>query len=314
MRTDPIVIVSAARTAQGNLLGALKEVSAPQLGSNVIQTVVERAALTAFDIQEVWMGCVLSAGLGQAPARQASLAAGLSVHTPCTTINKMCGSGMQAVISAYDKLRVGHQAIYVAGGMESMTQAPYLLLKARQGYRLGHSQLIDHMMADGLEDAYHPHPMGYFAELCAREYGLTREQQDQYALASLERAQSAIKKQYFKAEISPVVVKTPKSEQIVDIDERPGSVNKEKIPTLPAIFFRRRNDHCRQFFIYFGWCCRINPDASFTGYTTWVNTSRSNDRLYNVCRFTRSISDCTNFCDSSIIIKHSLVNHGCRFI
>lgn len=238
MQTDPIVIVSIARTPQGNLSGVLKEVTAPQLGSTVIKAVVERAHLQPTDIQEVIMGCVLPAGIGQAPARQASLGAGIPISTPCTTLNKMCGSGMQAVIFAHDSLLAGTRSVYIAGGMESMTNAPYLIPKARQGYRLGNAEILDHLMYDGLEDAYEKKPMGHFAEKCAKEYNFTRAEQDNYARTSLERAQKAIQEKSFTAEITPVTIKTRQGEQIITTDEHPGSVNAEKIPHLPPIFLK----------------------------------------------------------------------------
>ncbi|MHB1947627.1 MAG: acetyl-CoA C-acyltransferase [Gammaproteobacteria bacterium] len=237
MQKNAVAILSAARTPLGNLLGVLKDVTAPQLGATVIKAVYERAQLSPENIEEVIMGCVLPAGIGQAPARQAALAAGITIDTPCTTINKMCGSGMKAVMFAHDGIIAGSNSIYIAGGMESMTNAPYLLPKARQGYRLGHSQLIDHMMLDGLEDAYDKgRAMGYFAEQCATAYGFTREEQDKFSIASLERAQNAISKKLFTDEIVPVVIKTRQGDVIVSTDERPSSVKIEKIPTLSPVF------------------------------------------------------------------------------
>ncbi len=236
---NDVVIMSMARTPQGNLLGALKEVSAIQLGSTAIKAAIERATLVPEDIQEVIMGCVLPAGLGQAPARQAALGAGIPVNTPCTTINKMCGSGMKAVMLAQDSIQAGGYDIFVAGGMESMTNAPYLLPKARHGYRLGHAEMIDHMLCDGLEDAYEKgKPMGYFAEHCASDYGFSREEQDEFATRSLERAMQAIREGYFTAEIVPVKIKTRQGEQTVDTDEHPGSVKIEKIPHLAPVFMK----------------------------------------------------------------------------
>lgn len=237
MQNHSVVITSAVRTPQGNLLGVLKDVSASQLGSVVIKAAMERSQLTINDIQEVLMGCVLPAGQGQAPARQAALGAGLSVHTPCTLINKMCGSGMKTVMLAHDGILAGTHGIVIAGGMESMTNAPYLIPKGRQGYRLGHGQILDHMMWDGLEDAYDKgKPMGYFAEQCAKTYGLTREMQDHYATISLQRAQRAITEKYFFDEMIPVKVKTRQGEICVDTDEHPHSVNIEKIPHLLPVF------------------------------------------------------------------------------
>lgn len=239
MEKENIVIVSLARTPQANLLGALKDISAVQLGATAIKAAVERSGLSPADIQEVFMGCVLPAGLGQAPARQAALTAGLSTATPCTTINKVCGSGMKAVMLAHDGLSLGYFAIAVAGGMESMTNAPYLLAKARQGYRFGHAEIMDHMTLDGLEDAYDKgRAMGVFAEQCAKHYHFSRAEQDQFATTSLQRAKHAIETQAFAKEITPVIIKTRQGEQIVDTDEHPGSVKIEKIPQLPPAFLK----------------------------------------------------------------------------
>jgi acetyl-CoA C-acetyltransferase len=236
MHKDPVVIVSIARTPTGKLLGALKDVSATELGATAIKAAVERAKLNSKDIQEVIMGCVLPAGLGQAPARQAAIQAGLSVNTPCTTINKVCGSGMKAVMIAHDSI-LSDNSIFVAGGMESMSNAPYLIPKGRHGYRIGHAEILDHMMLDGLEDAYSKRsPMGNFAEECAAQYRFTREIQDQFAMNSLERAQKSIKEKYFFNEIVPVHIKTKHGEIIIDTDEHPGSVKMEKIPQLPPAF------------------------------------------------------------------------------
>lgn len=237
MQSDPVVIVSYARTPIGNLLGELKSFSGHQLGSVVIKAAVERAHLKSEDIHEVIMGCVLPAGQGQAPARQAALNAGISTSTPCTTINKVCGSSMKAVMFAHDMLITGTVDIMVVGGMESMTNAPYLLSKAREGYRLGHGELFDHMMMDGLEDAYDKgRPMGYFAEDCVKKFGFTRQQQDEYSLRSFELAQRAVKEKKFAKEIVPLTVKSKKGEQIIENDEKPFSVNPEKIPQLNAAF------------------------------------------------------------------------------
>lgn len=237
MQEDPIVIVSIARTPQGNFLGALKDITAPELGAAAIKAAVQRSGLPPAAIQEVIMGCVLPAGIGQAPARQAALGAGLPVSTPCTTVSKVCGSGMKAVMFAHDGIVAGSNTIYVAGGMESMSNTPHLLPRARHGLRLGHSAVLDHMMLDGLEDAYDEHhPMGYFAEQCAQEYGFTREAQDEYAIASLKRAQQAIQEQAFAEEIIPITTKTRQGDVIVTTDERPLSVKVEKIPTLPPVF------------------------------------------------------------------------------
>jgi acetyl-CoA C-acetyltransferase len=237
MSEDVVVIVGIARTPQGKLLGALKDLSATELGAAAIRAAVERANLEPSDIDEVLMGCVLPAGLGQAPARQAALEAGLPVSIPATTISKVCGSGMKSVMLAYDAIRAGTNQIVVAGGMESMSNAPYLLLKARQGYRLGHNALYDHMSLDGLEDAYNDkRPMGYFAETCAEKYNFTRKEQDHYAVTSLERARAAIAEGVFANEIAPIVIKTRQGETIIDTDEHPNSVKIEKISLLPPVF------------------------------------------------------------------------------
>ncbi len=239
MQTDPVVIVSFARTPIGNLLGSLKDFSGHQLGSHVIKAVVERAKIAASDVHEVLMGCVLPAGQGQAPARQAALNANIPNTTPCTTINKVCGSAMKSVMFAHDMLITGSNDVIVAGGMESMTNAPYLLLKARQGYRLGHNEIFDHMMLDGLEDAYDKgRPMGYFAEQCVKKYGFSRKQQDDFAMSSFERAQYATRDHLFAPEIVPLTLQTKQGEQIIDQDEHPFSVNPEKIPKLSPAFMQ----------------------------------------------------------------------------
>lgn len=239
MQTDHIVITSFARTPIGNLLGELKSFSATELGSAAMLGAMQRANLKGEDIHEVIMGCVLPAGLGQAPARQAAIAAGISVNTPCTTINKVCGSGMKAVMFAHDMLCAGSADIILAGGMESMTNAPYLLKKAREGYRLGHGELFDHMMLDGLEDAYDKgRPMGYFGENCVKEFGFTRAEQDAFSVESLLRARKANENQWFKREIIPLTVQTKQGEVIINKDEKPFSVNPDKIPQLKPAFLK----------------------------------------------------------------------------
>jgi len=237
MLNDPIVIVSAARTPMGAFQGELKDFSAPQLGAAAIRAAVERAGVKPEQIQEVIMGCVLPAGQGQAPARQASLGGGLPLATGATTVNKMCGSGMKAAMFAHDMLAAGVNEIMVAGGMESMTNAPYLLPKARSGYRMGHQQALDHMFFDGLEDAYDKGKlMGVFAEDCASKYSFTREEQDKFAVASLERAQAASKTGAFAWETTPIAIKTGKAERFMEQDEPPFKANFEKIPTLKPAF------------------------------------------------------------------------------
>ncbi|HJS38189.1 MAG TPA: acetyl-CoA C-acetyltransferase [Burkholderiales bacterium] len=237
MASDPIVIVSAARTPMGGFQGDLKSFAAPELGAAAIRAAVERARIKAEDVQEVIMGCVLPAGQGQAPARQASLGAGLPLAAGCTTVNKMCGSGMKAAMFAHDQLLAGSAEIMVAGGMESMTNAPYLLPKARAGLRMGHGQVIDHMFFDGLEDAYDKgRLMGSFAEDCAQKYQFTREAQDAFAVASLQRAQKANKEGWFAWETTPLALKAGKDEKFIETDEQPFKANLEKIPTLKPAF------------------------------------------------------------------------------
>ena len=237
MQPDPIVIVSAVRTPMGAFQGELKGFAAPQLGAAAIRAAVERAKIQPADVQEVIMGCVLPAGQGQAPARQASLGAGLPLGTGCTTINKMCGSGMKAAMLAHDLLAAGTNDIMVAGGMESMTNAPYILPKARGGYRMGHGQIMDHMFLDGLEDAYDKgRLMGSFAEECAKKFTFTREAQDAFAVKSLERAQKANKEGWFAWEITPMAIKAGKDERFIETDEPPFKANFDKIPTLKPAF------------------------------------------------------------------------------
>ncbi|EOG3621802.1 acetyl-CoA C-acyltransferase [Pseudomonas putida] len=237
LANDPIVIVSAVRTPMGGLQGDLKSLTAPQLGSAAIRGAVERAGIGAASVEQVLFGCVLPAGQGQAPARQAALGAGLDKHTTCTTLNKMCGSGMQAAIMAHDLLLAGTADVVVAGGMESMTNAPYLLDKARGGYRMGHGKIIDHMFMDGLEDAYDKgRLMGTFAEDCAQANAFSREAQDQFAIASLTRAQDAISSGRFAAEIVPVEVTEGKEKRVIKDDEQPPKARLDKIPQLKPAF------------------------------------------------------------------------------
>lgn len=230
---DPIVITGTARTPMGGFQGELSPLTAPQLGASAIYAAVERSGLKEEDIEDVIMGCVLPAGQGQAPARQAALGAGLPDSTGCTTINKMCGSGLKAVMMAHDELLAGSHTVMVAGGMESMTNAPYLLPKARSGLRMGHGQVMDHMFLDGLEDSYDQGKlMGVFAEDCAQHYQFTREAQDEFAIESLNRAMKAD----FSGEIAPVTVKTRKGEEKIMIDEQPVKAKPDKIPTLRPAF------------------------------------------------------------------------------
>ncbi|MCV9946952.1 MULTISPECIES: acetyl-CoA C-acyltransferase [unclassified Rhizobium] len=234
---DPIVIVGAARTPIGSFQGELKEATAPELGATAIRAALQRSRVEAEAIEEVVFGCVLPAGQGQAPARQAAIHAGLPFATAASTVNKMCGSGMKAVMMAHDLIAAGSASVAVAGGMESMTNAPYLLDKARGGYRLGHGRVVDHMFLDGLEDAYDKgRLMGSFAEDCAEAYQFTREAQDAYAIASLTRAQKAIAEGCFESEIVPVTVKSGKTEEVASRDEQPGKAKLDKIPTLKPAF------------------------------------------------------------------------------
>ena len=237
MSADPVVIVSFARTPMGGFQGALTGVKATELGSAAVRAAVERAGVDPAKIEQIIMGCVLPAGLGQAPARQAGLGAGLSLGVEATTVNKMCGSGMQAAIMAHDALAAGSVDLIVAGGMESMTGAPYLMTKHRGGARIGHDTISDSMYLDGLEDAYEPgRLMGSFAEESARTYQFTREDQDEYAIESLSRARTAIESGAFVAEITPVTVKTRKGEEIVRQDEQPLKADPSKIPGLRPAF------------------------------------------------------------------------------
>lgn len=234
---DPIVIVSASRTPMGGFQGDLSPLAAYELGAATISATVERAGIANDNIDDVIMGCVLPAGQGQAPARQASIGAGLPDTIGATTVNKMCGSGLKAVMIAHDQILAGTSNIMVAGGMESMTNAPYLLPAARGGMRMGHNKVIDHMFMDGLEDAYERGTlMGVYAERTAQHYQFTRESQDEFALLSLARANEAIEKGHFEKQITPVTIKTRRGEEIIKIDEAPGKARPDKIPTLRPAF------------------------------------------------------------------------------
>ncbi|WIX32759.1 acetyl-CoA C-acyltransferase [Salinicola sp. JS01] len=234
---DPIVIVGAKRTPMGAFQGALGGLNCPQLGAAAIRGALEQARLAPDSLDELIMGCVLPAGQGQAPARQAALGAGLAESTPCTTVNKMCGSGMKAVMQAFDALSLGHAAQAIAGGMESMSNAPYLLPKARAGLRMGHAQVLDHMFLDGLEDAYEPgRLMGTYAEDCAQAFGFGREAQDAYAIASLTRARQAIESGVFRDEIVALDAPAGRDTRRVDQDEQPHKANLERIPQLKPAF------------------------------------------------------------------------------
>jgi acetyl-CoA C-acetyltransferase len=236
-KSDPIVIVGMARTPIGGFQGVLKDVSGPELGSAAIRAALERSGVPAEDIDEVLMGCVLPAGMGQAPARQASIGAGIPDATGCTTVNKMCGSGMKTTMLAHDLLVAGTNEVMVAGGLESMSNAPYILPKARSGQRLGHGQMLDHMFLDGLEDAFDKGTlMGVFAERTAKKYGFSREAQDKFAIRSLTRSKKAIQDGSFDAEVTPVTYKNRQGEVTVEQDEQPLKANLDKIPKLRPAF------------------------------------------------------------------------------
>jgi acetyl-CoA C-acetyltransferase len=240
MAKDPVVIVSAARTPMGSFQGSFSSLTAPLLGSVAIKAALERSGLDTSLVEEVLMGCVLPAGLGQAPTRQAALLAGIPLTAGCTTISKVCGSGMKSAMIGHDGIVANSYAVTVAGGMESMTNAPFLLPKARGGYRLGHGQVLDHMFMDGLEDAYSKESrgrlMGTFAEECASSYSFTREAQDEYAIRSTQRAQEASSQGRFDWEIAPVRVSGKKGDVLITKDEGPFAVNIEKIPELKPAF------------------------------------------------------------------------------
>jgi acetyl-CoA C-acetyltransferase len=237
MTADPIVISSFARTPMGGFQGALAGVEAPALGATAVRAAIERAGVSGDDVEQIFMGCVLPGGLGQAPARQAGMGGGLPISTEATTVNKMCGSGMQAAIMAHDALKAGTADIIVAGGMESMTNAPYLMQKHRAGARIGHDVMKDSMFLDGLEDAYDKGKlMGAFAEEAAQEYQFTREKQDDYAIESLARANAAIESGAFEGEVVPVEITTRKGTESITFDEQPGKARPDKIPTLKPAF------------------------------------------------------------------------------
>ena len=281
MKNDPIVIVSVARTPMGALQGELKDFAAPQLGAAAIRAALERAGIKPEQVQEVIMGCVLPAGQGQAPARQASLGAGLPLSAGCTTVNKMCGSGMKAAMFANDLLIARTNDIMVAGGMESMSNAPYLLPKARTGYRMGHQQVIDHMFLDGLEDAYDKgRLMGSFAEECATKFAFTREEQDRFAITSLERAQKANKDGSFAWETVPIAIKAGKDERFIEHDEQPFKANFDKIPLLKPAF---RKD----------------------GTVTAANSSSISDGAAAMVMMRRSMSDKLGLKALATIVGHS---------
>jgi acetyl-CoA C-acetyltransferase len=235
---EPIAILSAKRTPIGAMLGDLCTISSTQLGAVAIAAAVKSAGITCQQIDEVIMGCVLSAGLGQAPARQAAVAAGLDLHTACATVNKVCGSGMTAITTACNALQAEQAELIVAGGMESMSRAPHLLPQSRMGYRFGERPLLDHMQVDGLQDAFKQQSMGQFAELCAAKYKFSRNDQDAFALESLQRAKHATEQGLFKQEIVPVTVTDKKQSIIIEQDQQPLSAKPEKIKQLPPAFVK----------------------------------------------------------------------------
>jgi acetyl-CoA C-acetyltransferase len=236
MSKDPVVILSARRTPVGAFQGVLAGLTAPQLGSAAIKAALSDSGAAPGDVDEVIMGCVLSAGLGQAPARQAALGAGIPASVPSTTVNKMCGSAMRAIMQAGDQILAGSARLMVAGGLESMTNAPYLLPKARAGYRMGHQEVLDHMFTDGLQSPWDGKLMGCFAEATSDKYGFSRQAQDDFARESTRRAQAAISSGAFADEIAPVTAKTRKGESVIDKDETPGTIDVSKIPTLKPAF------------------------------------------------------------------------------
>ncbi|MGO1399668.1 MAG: thiolase family protein [Psychrobacter sp.] len=236
MSNDAIVILNGARTPMGGFQGTLKDTSATELGAAAIKAAIERSGIKADNIDEVIMGCILTAGIGQGPARQAMRKAGIPDATGAVTINKLCGSGLKSVMQAHDSIKAGSIKVAVAGGMESMTNAPYIMPGSRGGYRMGHKEVKDHMFLDGLEDAETGKLMGIFAQEMADEKGYTREQMDEFAIESLSRALTAIKDDHFKDEIEPVTFQTRKGEKTVDTDEQPGLANAERIPTLRPAF------------------------------------------------------------------------------
>lgn len=236
MSSDAIVIVAAKRSPLGAFQGSLSGAQSPDLAAAAIRAGLETSGVDAAEINEVLMGCVLPAGVGQAPARQASLKAGIPLGAGCTTLNKVCGSGMKATMLGNDLIRVGSANIVVAGGMESMTNAPYLMPKARGGYRMGHQEVLDHMFFDGLQNPYDGNMMGHFAELTAQKYGFSREDMDAFAIESVTRARAAMESGAFDAEIAPVTISDRKGETVVSADEGPGNARIEKIPTLRPAF------------------------------------------------------------------------------
>jgi len=236
MSSNDVVIVAAKRTPIGAFQGVLTGAAAPELGAAAIAGILAESGIDAADVDQVLMGCVLSAGLGQAPARQAAISAGIPVGTACTTVNKMCGSAMMTIMLAHDQIKAESASVIVAGGLESMTNAPYILPKARGGYRLGHQEVLDHMFYDGLQDPWQGNMMGFYAEETAEKYGFSRDEQDAFAVESVTRAQAAVAAGTFNDEIAPVTISSRKGDITVDTDETPGAVRIDKIPNLRAAF------------------------------------------------------------------------------
>ena len=236
MSSNDVVIVAAKRTPIGAFQGVLTGAAAPELGAAAIAGILAESGIDGADVDQVLMGCVLSAGLGQAPARQAAISAGIPVGTACTTVNKMCGSAMMTIMLAHDQIKAESASVIVAGGLESMTNAPYMLPKARGGYRLGHQEVLDHMFYDGLQDPWQGNMMGFYAEETAEKYGFSRDEQDAFAVESVTRAQAAVADGTFSDEIAPVTISSRKGDITVDTDETPGAVRIDKIPNLRAAF------------------------------------------------------------------------------
>ncbi len=268
---DSIVITGMARTPMGAFQGVLKDVSCAQLGATAIRGALKRSGIESESVSEMIMGCVLPAGQGQAPARQAALGADMPLSVCCTTVNKMCGSGMKSAMLAHDLLLGGEERILVAGGMESMTNAPYLLPRARSGMRLGHGEVVDHMFLDGLEDAYDRGKlMGTFAETTASRYGFSREAQDAFAIRSLTRAKKAIEAGIFDEEVVSVTIQGRKGDTLVETDETPLKANLEKIPTLKPAFAKEWNGNTSQFLLDLRWCGCAGDDARIDSSRTRI--------------------------------------------
>ena len=293
MDRDPIVVAGMARTPMGSFQGSLQPVTAPELGSAAIRGALDRAAVASEDVNEVFMGCVLPAAQGQAPARQAAIGAGIPVDAGATTINKMCGSGMRAAMFAHDALAAGSASVVVAGGLESMSNAPYLLPKARGGLRMGHAQVQDHMFIDGLEDAYEPGKlMGHFAEATAQKYQFTRAEQDEFAIRSLTRARIANEDGTFADEMVPVTVKTRKGASIVDRDEQPFSADLDKIPRAPPRVQQGRDSDGGELELHLRWSRRTGHDAPVRSRTAWPDAAGPNRGAGDPQSGTGMVHDC----------------------